>query len=133
MGSHLPNQGLNLSPLHSKVDSYHWTTREDPLLFSYVSLKEARKGELYPSLHSVSPSMTSLCCPPLTTPPAVLLRPWSASSEASWQSAFYSAPIFSKTLPTLPRITVLLLLLSPQRTGSPGVRHPDSSLATPHS
>ena len=92
--------------------------------FLMSALKEARKDELYPSFHPDSPSMTSLFCPPLTPPPTMLLRPWLESSEASWQSAFIWLPPLAR-LPTLLRITVLLLLLSPQRTGSPGVGHSD--------
>ena len=30
-----PDQGLNPCPLHCKVKSYHWTTREGPLVTTF--------------------------------------------------------------------------------------------------
>lgn len=125
MGSQLPDRGLNLRPLHSKADSYHWTTREDPCYFPMSALKEARKDELYIPFSSscLSQHDLTLLPPPRNTT--------NSASEALvriiWKPAGKVPSIRLLSLARLyplPRITVLLLFAfdskeqGPQESGT---------------
>lgn len=84
----------------------------------------------------MSPSVTSLCCPPHRRAVTVSLRPWLEPSKASWQMPSVQPLEFAKTLPTFPRLILLSLALSPLRTqpqdlGTRLLLSPSTFLMTP--